>query len=320
MMEWYRGKDVLVAGGTGFLGRNLVRRLLELGAQVTATGVSAGATPASDRTTGSGELVIRQADVRSAEAMQQVVRRKAVVFNLAGRSGAVRSMEDPWTDLEVNCRGMLVLLEAVRSVSPDAKVVFPGTRLEFGKPQYLPVDERHPLDPLCLHGVHKLAAEKYHLLYHRIYGLRTTVFRVANPYGPGQPRERVDYGIINRFIHLALAGEPIPVFGEGSQVRDYIFADDVVEAFLRAGMAERSDGRVYNIGSGEGVKMIDVAHLIVRAVGHGRVVHVPWPPLAARIETGDFVADISAAVADLAWQPRVRLEEGIARTVGALRG
>lgn len=319
MSDWYQDKEILVTGGAGFLGRNLTRTLLDLGARVTVTVRSAEATLGRGLDTGGGQLVVEQADLRAAEAMQRVVKDKAVIFNLAGRSGAVRSMEDPWTDLDVNCRGTLVLLEAARRANPDAKIVFPGSRLEFGKPQYLPVDEQHPLEPLCVHGVHKLAAEKYNLLYHRVYGLRTTVFRITNPYGPGQPRERVDYGIVNRFIHLALAGEPIPVFGEGAQVRDYIFVDDVVRAFLVVGATEKGDGKVYNIGSGEGIKMLDVAHLIIRAVGGGRVVRLPWPPLAALIETGDFVADISAAVTDLGWRPRVCIEEGIARTVSALR-
>lgn len=316
MTDGYTGREVLVTGAAGFLGRNLVRRLLALGARVTATVFSDDHAMGGE--TRGGTLTVEGADVRDAQAMRRLATGKSVVFNLAGRSGAVRSMQDPWTDLDVNCRGILVLLEAIREVNPGAKVVFPGSRLEFGKPHYLPVDEAHPLEPLCVHGVHKLAAEKYHVLYHRIYGLRTTVFRVTNPYGPGQPRERVDYGIVNRFIHLALAGEPIPIFGEGTQVRDYIFVDDVTSAFIAAGESTSSDGNIYNIGSGQGIKMIDLAYLIVRTAGRGRVVQTPWPPLAASIETGDFVADVSRAASDLGWRPAVGLEEGIARTVRAM--
>jgi nucleoside-diphosphate-sugar epimerase len=212
-----------------------------------------------------------------------------------------------------------VLLEAVRKANPGAKIVYPGSRLEYGRVSALPVDEDCPMNPVSIDGVHKLAAEKYHVLYHRVYGLRTTVLRITNPYGAGQPPERVDYGIVNRFIQLALAGKALPLYGDGRQLRDYVFVGDVVEAMLLAGASEAADGKVFNVGSGQGTPMVEMAALIVRKTGNGRIDFVPWPPLALAVETGDFVADIRHISRGLGWKLRVGLEEGIDLTIAAVR-
>jgi UDP-glucose 4-epimerase len=314
-MDWYRRRRVLITGGLGFIGTNLSRALLRLDAKVTVTTTR----PLSQVEKAPGPLAIVTADIRDREAMEALVRDQDVIFNLAGRSGAVRSMNDPWEDLDVNCRGQLVLLEAVRTVSPHVKIVYPGSRLEYGRVTALPVDEDHPTIPLAIHGVHKLATEKYHVLYHRIYGLRTTVFRITNPYGAGQSPHRTDYGIINRFIQLALDDKPLPLYGDGQQLRDYIFVGDLVEAMLLAGASESADGKVFNVGSGQGTPMVEMANLIIRKLGRGQIDFVPWPPLALAVETGDFVADIRQICQELGWKPRIGLEEGIELTVVAIR-
>lgn len=312
---WYRDRRVLITGGLGFVGTNLSSTLVDLGAHVTVTTTR----PSPPAATASDNVTIVRADLRDTEAMRPLVAEAEVVFNLAGRSGATRSMEDPWEDLDVNCRGQLVLLEAARRLNPGLKIVYPGSRLEYGAVTTLPVDEDQPTQPLSIHGAHKLLAEKYHLLYHRIYGLGTTVFRITNPYGGGQPRGRRDYGIVNRFIELALDDETLPIYGEGRQLRDYIFIGDLIEAMLCAGADKNTDGKVFNVGGGEGISLLEMANLIVRKVGRGRVQRVPWPSMALAIETGDFIADIRQISREFGWKPRVGVEEGVQLTVAALR-
>ena len=251
--------------------------------------------------------------------MAAAVADQQIVFNLAGESGAVRSMEDPWTDLDVNCRGNLVLLEALRSANPGAKLVFLGSRLEYGKQPTQPVNEEQAPDPLCLHAIHKLTAEKYLRLYESLFGLRYTVARVTNPYGPGQPPGRTAYGVVNRLIHLALAGAALPIYGDGAQRRDYIHVDDLVTALVGLSESASSDGRAFNVGSGEGTRLIDMARAIIELAGGGRIEHVEWPALAARIETGDFVADVSRLRTELGWQPAIPLRDGLQQTIAHYR-
>jgi UDP-glucose 4-epimerase len=187
----------------------------------------------------------------------------------------------------------------------------------YGAPAQLPVTEDRPVAPLCPHGVHKAMAEHYLAIYGRLHGVRATALRITNPYGPGQPIERNAYGVINYLIHRAIAGQTLPIYGDGSQRRDYVFVDDAVDAMVRVGLDERSDGRVYNVGSGAGTAMIDAARLIVEAAGAGRIETTAWPPLVREIDTGDFVADITRIVADVGWRPTVTLADGLRRTIAA---
>ena len=318
-MSTYRGRRALVLGGFGFIGSHVTARLRELGAEVTA--VTRTLAPYRDEATrlrAAGVHVI-EGDVRDRDAMRTAVRDQHVVFNLAGQSGAVRSMEDPWTDLDVNCRGNLVLLEALRSENPSAMLVFASSRLAYGVGGAEAVTEERLTDPLCLHAVHKLAVESYLRIYGRIYGLRYAIARLTNPYGPGQPPARTAYGIVNRMIHLALAGEALPIYGDGSQRRDYLYVDDAVDALLRLGESPAAAGHLYNVGSGVGTPMIEMARAIVAIVGGGRIEFAPWPKLAEQIETGDFVASAARIGRETGWTPRVTLAEGLARTVAFYR-
>jgi nucleoside-diphosphate-sugar epimerase len=316
---WYRGRSVLVVGGLGFVGINLSRRLLGLGATIRIVTPRRAAHDAEAVGLESLGARILEADVREAGPMREAVAGSDVVFNLAGRSGAVRSLEDPFTDLDVNCRGALVLLEAMRTASPLAKLVFPGSRLEYGRVDAVPVSEDAPMSPLCMHAVHKRAVEQYIAIYRQLYGLRSTVVRLTNPYGAGQPAGRVAYGIINRMIELALENHPLPVYGDGAQRRDYIYIDDVVDALTGIGASTVTDGQVYNLGSGVGTSFVDMARTVVELVGSGRVVFEPWPALAGQIETGDFVADISRLASALGWQPTTPLVDGLRKTIDGCR-
>jgi nucleoside-diphosphate-sugar epimerase len=308
---------VLVVGGLGFIGGRLSAALAEEGAKVTIV------TPSRQKHQGAAiDLEARgvrvlEGDVRDRSQMDAAVRGQHLIFNLAGQSGAVRSMEEPWDDLDVNARGMLTLIEAVRRGNPKARVVFTGSRLEYGRVGPDPVAETHAADPLCVHAIHKLVAEQYLRLYEKLYGISYAVARITNPYGPGQPRSRTAYGVVNRLIHLALAGETLPIYGNGRQRRDYIYIDDVVQALLVVG--EHKANTIYNVGTGVGTPIADMAKAIVAAVGGGRVEFVPWPPLAEQIETGDFVADVSRIRADLGWRSMVALTEGLRRTVAFYR-
>lgn len=318
-MNALAGRPVLVIGGLGFIGVNLTARLADLDARLTVLTPTRERHPEQSAAFDRRGIRIVEGDIRDRGLMTHLVSGQSIVFNLSGQSGAVRSMEDPWTDLDVNLRGNLVLLEAMREVSPGAKVVLAGSRLQYGRPVRLPVGEDDTSEPLCLHAVHKRTAEQYLRLYGRLFGVRYAVARIANPFGPGQPSGRTAYGVVNRFIHLALADEPLKIYGEGLQQRDYVHVDDVVEALLRIGSSDASDGHAYNVGSGTGARMIDVARLIVDIAGGGRIEHVEWPALAAEIETGDFVADISRIRRELGWMPCVSLRDGLERTVAFYR-
>ena len=311
--------EVLVIGGLGFIGGNLSARLAKSGYQVTVLTPDAAAHPERQKDLTALGVRIVAGDIRDAAVLAELVEYQDAVYNLAGRSGAVRSVEDPFTDLDVNYRGMLVLLEAVRRVNPHATIVFAGSRLHYGHPTSLPVSESAPADPLSPHAVHKSAAEAAMKVYARLYRLKTVTARITNPYGPGQPRERTAYGVINRLVHLAVAGQPLPIYRPGTQLRDYIHVDDVVTALVAMGELPVAQGGVYNVGSGTGTALVDVAALIIALAGGGRIEQVEWPALAERVETGDFVADISRISSHLGWRPAIGLRQGLADTVAYYR-
>ena len=319
MRRSYRGRRVLITGGTGFIGSNLVAELLADGAEVAVLARS----PLPERG-GRAELLRRvwhfRGDVREPLLVREAVAGREVIFNLAGHSGSVSSNDEPFDDLDMNLRGQLVLLEACRRLpAPLPRVVFASSRLVYRPGVPLPVAEDAPTGPISLYGVHKLAGENYHLLYRHLYGMPAAVLRITNPYGHFQREEQDRYGIVNWFIHLAVAGRDLPVFGDGRQVRDYVHVDDVVSALLAAGSESAADGQLLNIGGGSGTPFADMAAAVVAEAGSGRVVHQPWPEQAAKVETGDFVADIGRAAEVLGWRPRIGLADGLRRVVAQYR-
>ena len=259
------------------------------------------------------KLEFVEADLRQASRMAELVQDTDVIFNLAGRSGAVASNESPLDDLGNNCGAHLTLLEACRHHNPRVKIVFPSSRLVYSPEQHLPVPETATTNPVSLYGVHKLAVEKYHLLYAHLYGLNVVILRITNPFGPHQRAGQNRYGIINWFIQTALAGGTLPIYGDGRQLRDYIYIDDVVKAMMLAGLSETANNRVFNIGSGSGVRLIDAAQMIVRLANSGAVRHLEWPGAVKKAETGDFVADIGSITDALGWRPAASLEDGLVK-------
>ena len=309
----FAGSRCVVFGATGFLGSHVADALVSSGARVTSFDLRAPREPRPDLTHVAG-------DVTDAVAVRGVIEGADHLFAFAGGSGAVRSLADPLLDLRTSCEAQLVLLEAMRQVAPNASVVFPGSRLEYGKAGTLPVGEDHPLRGTSPYALHKITCDAYHDLYNDLYGLHTVVLRISNPYGshtPGDPA-RVGYGVVNAFVDTAIAGGTIPLYGGGGQLRDFVFVDDVVSAVLLASLTEGAWGSALNIGSGEGVSLRAIAESVVAAVGSGAVdLEAVWPADAASVETGDFYFDVSRARETLGWSPSVSLDTGIRRLVGA---
>jgi len=238
-----------------------------------------------------------------------------VIFPMGGRSGTVDTPAGAVESLESNCRGQLILLGAIVATGLGARVVYPGSRLEYGRALHLPVDESHQTVPTSLYGVHKLTCTHYHLVFHGLHGVRTTVLRISNPYGPCACSTGPRYSILNHFVDLAMQGKTIKVFGDGSQLRDYVFVDDVIEALLAAAATDASVGRVVNVGSGVGTRLLDAARMVVDIVSDGAVETVPWPTEHAAVETGDFVFSVDTAARILHWTPATALDEGLRATV-----
>ena len=321
LRDVYRGRLVLITGGLGFMGVNLAAGLYQMGAQIRLLDI-VWPEHIKHLTSMLGQMEFVKADLRDEQSVEAAIDGCDWIFNLAGRSGAVASNSLPsgaYDDLDVNCRGQLSLLEMCRKHNPKVKIVFSSSRLVYAPTVELPVAETAPTEPRSIYGIHKLTAEKYHCLYARLYGLPTTVLRITNPYGPHQRPEQQCYGIINWFIHLTLSGQSIPIYGDGHQTRDYIHIEDVVQAFLIAGADGRSEGQVFNVGSGKPTRLVDMAHMIVEHAGSGRVEHIPWPMAAQQSESGDFIADVTQISQMLGWHPRIPLGEGLRQTIGYYR-
>ncbi len=259
-------------------------------------------------------IALNIADIRDREAMKILVRDVDIIFNLAGQVSHNDSIENPFLDADINYIGHLNVLECVRKYNPKAKILFSGSRLQFGKIKSLPVDEGHPLDPETPYAFNKTAAEAMYRYYYRQHDIRTVVFRIANPYGNRCQMKHSKYGLVNFFLRQAMQGKDITIYGDGKQVRDYVFVDDLVEAFVLAASNEKADGEVFNVGSGMGTRMVDMAQMIVDVVQRGKILHVPWPESYVNVETGDYITDISKMVKVLGWQPKVALREGIQKT------
>lgn len=306
----YSRKRVLVTGGLGFIGFNLVRALHTANARVSVLSRSWPPRPESVESM-LGGVTFFKGDIRDPTVVEESVAGCDLIFHLAGKSGPVASNASPLEDLDVNSRGTLTLLDSCRRLNAGVKIIFPSSRLVYGANAEVPVTEAAPTAPLSIYGIHKLAAEQYLLLYQRLHGLRATILRITNPYGPFQRPEQNRYGIVNWFIHEAMHDRPLPVYGHGAQLRDYIHIDDVVDAMLAAGAASEADGKILNVGGGHGVSFLEMAGHIIRAARRGQIKHVDWPADAALVETGDFVADISLIAGCLGWKPRIPFEAGI---------
>ncbi|HRW51028.1 MAG: NAD-dependent epimerase/dehydratase family protein [Caldilinea sp.] len=316
-LDTYAGKAVLITGGLGFIGSNLARRLVDLGAHVTVIDslIPDYGGNLFNIDGYENRLIVNIADVRDPYAMRALVKGQDLLFNLAGQVSHMDSMTDPFTDLEINARSQLSILEACREENPDAKIIYAGTRQQYGKPRYLPLDEDHLQAPTDVNGVNKLAGEWYHVVYHTAYGLRTSSLRLTNTYGPRQLIKHNRQGFIGWFIRLAVEGKEIQLYGDGSQLRDLTYVDDVVDAFLRAGATDTANGGIYNLGGPAPISLLELASLIVEIAGRGSVTLVPWPEARKKIDIGDVYSSYARIEAALGWKPVTPLADGLARTV-----
>jgi UDP-glucose 4-epimerase len=314
--EVYRGKRVMVTGGLGFIGSNLARRLVHLGADVLLVDSLIPQYGGNERNIAGIEQRVRVniADVRTQPTMNRLVQGQDYIFNLAGQVSHIDSMEDPFTDLEINARSQLHILEACRHNNPGVKIVFAGTRQQYGKPDYLPLDERHLMHPTDVNGINKMAGEWYHILYNNVYGISASSLRLTNTYGPRMYVRDARMGFIGWFIHKAVRGEEITIYGDGSQLRDFTYVDDVVDAFLRAGASDSANGQVFNLG-GEPISHLELTKLLIRVAGSGSYKLVPWPPERKVIDIGSVYSSHAKITDVLGWEPTVGLEEGLRRTV-----
>jgi UDP-glucose 4-epimerase len=319
--EAYRGRHVLITGGLGFIGSNLARRLVELRSEVVLVdslipeygGNRANIRGVEDRVT------VNISDVRDEHSLPSLIRGQELVFNLAGQTSHVDSLHDPFTDLDINCRSQLSILETCRHANPEVKVVFASTRQLYGRPQYLPVDERHPLAPVDPNGVNKAAGEWYHLVYGQIYGLRCSVLRLTNTYGPRMRVKDDRQTFLGTWLRLAVEGGELLVFGDGMQRRDFTYVDDAVEAFLLAGASGDADGEVFNVGGEPPVSLGELAELLVEVARGGSYRLVPFPEERRSIDIGDYFADDAKLRSRLGWEPRVGLREGLERSLAYYR-
>ena len=319
-MNFFKEKQILITGGLGFIGSNLARRLVALGAHVTLVdslipeygGNLFNIAGIEDR----GRVNI--SDVRDAHSMKYLVQGQDYLFNLAGQTSHLDSMRDPFTDLEINTTAQLSILEACRKHNPDVKIVFASTRQIYGKPDYLPVDEKHPLRPVDVNGINKVAGEWYHILYNNVYGIRACALRLTNTYGPRMRVKDARQTFLGIWIKLLMEGKPFEVWG-GEQLRDFTYVDDAVDALLLAATKEEANGQVYNLGGCEVISLRKLAEMLVKVNGSGEFQVRAFPDDRKRIDIGDYYADDSCIRSELGWAPHVNLEEGLTRSLDYYR-
>ena len=312
-------RSALVLGAAGFLGSHVARGLLDDGWDVTGVVRDPFDPLAQERLEAiAGEVRLVAGDAGDPDLLARVAPGADAVFPFAGQSGAARSMDHVLEDLQANVAAQVALLETLRRTGSPARVVFPGSRLQYGVARSLPVDEDHPLDPTSPYGLSKTVAERYHRFYHDVHGVRTTCLRISLPYGPHQGRPDRAFGIVGTFLAAAARGEALPLYGGGHQLRDFVYVGDLVELVLAAATRPEAVGAVLNAGGPRGRTLREMAELVVQTVGAGSVADVPWPEGAAAVETGDFVTCPERVARELGWVARLDLEEGLERTWAAL--
>lgn len=314
--DFYQGKKILITGGLGFMGSNLAHRLAALGSKITIMDNYQPGHGANLRNIHGIEdkVSVNINDLRDQYAVEHLVKGQDIIFHIAAQTSHTDSMKDPYPDIDINCRGNAIFLEAVKNFNPVARIVYTSTRAIYGAPVSVPVTEEVRPNPVDIYGVNKFAGEAYHMIYHRAHGIPVVILRFSNGYGPRAQIEHAKFGILNWFVGLVLRKELIRIFGDGSQLRDYTYVDDMMDAYLLAGMKDEAVGKTYNVSAEDRIKFIDMANTLIRIAGQGSLEMVPWPEEYKKIEVGDFVADSSLIKKELGWNPVQNFEEGITKT------
>jgi nucleoside-diphosphate-sugar epimerase len=313
----FKGKNVLVTGGVGFIGSNCAIRLTDLGANVTVVdsmvpdcgGNLFNISPIKDR------VSISFTDIGDGSSISQLVQGQDYIFNFAGHVSHIDSMHNPLKDLDSNAKAHITLLEVVRKSNPETKVIYLGTRQVYGKVQYLPVNENHPVCPTDINGINKLAGEWYHIMYYNVYGLRAVSLRLTNTYGPRQLIRHSKQGFVGWFVNRIITGNEITIFGDGMQERDFTYVDDVIEASLLCALNEESNGKIYNIGGTEHISLKEFVDLLIEVNKGGRSTLVPFPDEKKKIDIGSYYADYSKITQEIGWKPKTSLKEGLRKTL-----
>lgn len=313
----WKGRKAIITGGLGFIGSNLARRLVDYGAQVTLVdslvpeygGNLFNIADIKDK------VAVNISDVRDKFSLRHLVKDQDYLFNLAGQTSHMDSMSDPQTDLEINCAAQLSILEVCREVSPKIRIVFASTRQIYGKPDYLPVDEKHPVRPVDVNGINKMAGEWYHILYNNVYDLGACALRLTNTYGPRMRIKDARQTFLGIWIKKILQGEPFEVW-EGKQLRDFAYVDDCVGAILLAAQSDEAKGKIFNLGGAEEPVSLDVlAQMLVYANGGGEFKRISFPEDRRKIDIGDYYSNADLIRNTLGWNPQIGLEEGLKRTL-----
>jgi len=319
-MNFFNGAKILITGGLGFIGSNLAKRLVDHGAEVLLVdslipeygGNLYNIAGVGDK------LQVNISDVRDPYSMRYLVQGKDYVFNLAGQTSHMDSMHDPFTDLEINCQSQLSILETCRKYNPGVKIIFASTRQIYGKPDYLPVDEKHPLRPTDVNGINKMAGEWYHILYNNVYGIRACVLRLTNTIGPRMRIKDARQTFLGIWVRLLLEGKPIEIWG-GKQLRDFTYVDDCVDAMLLAAREEKADGQIFNLGGPQVINLADLGKLLIEVYGQGEYVVREFPADRKQIDIGDYYSDFSLIRTSLGWEPKVTLEKALSNTLDYYR-
>ncbi len=317
----FEGRNILITGGLGFIGSTLARRLTDFGAHILLVdslipeygGNLWNIHGIEDR------VKVNIADVRDEHGMAHLIQGQDYLFNLAGQTSHLDSMRDPYTDLEINCRSQLSILEACRKHNPSIKVVYASTRQIYGKPRYVPVDESHPLYPTDVNGINKMAGEWYHIVYNNVYNIRAVSVRLTNTYGPRMRVKDARQTFLGDWIRLVIESKKIQVFGDGRQVRDLNYVDDVIDALLRVAASEEVNGQIFNLGGDEPISLGDLAQILIDMNGSGDHELVPFPPESRAIDIGDYYGNYGRLHNKLGWRPSVSLRRGLELTLAFYR-
>ncbi|MHC4873603.1 MAG: GDP-mannose 4,6-dehydratase [Planctomycetota bacterium] len=320
-VKCFNNKKVVITGGLGFIGSNLAKRLTEFGADITIIdslipeygGNLHNINDIKDK------ISVNISDVRDEFSLHYLLSDCDYLFNLAGQTSHMDSMSDPYKDLDINARAQLFILEACRKWNTDIKIVFASTRQIYGKPDYLPVDEKHPLRPVDVNGINKVSGENYHILYNNVYGIRSCALRLTNTYGPGMRVKDARQTFLGIWIKLLCEEKPFEVWG-GEQLRDFNYVDDAVEAFMLAAASEKADGQIFNLGDSEIVSLKDLAEKMVTANNSGNYKVKEFPAERKKIDIGDYYSDYSLIKDTLGWEPKTNLEKGLKKSLEFYKG